>query len=74
MDPTTGNPVPPGVPGELFIGGRGLALGYLNQPELSREKFVEDASRPGEKLYRTGDCVSRRATGNSCFTDVWIGK
>ena len=66
MDPCR-NLVPPGVPGELYIGGQGLALGYLNQPELSREKFVPDPFTPGEKLYRTGDCVSRRADGQLMF-------
>ncbi len=53
-------PVPIGVPGELFVGGDGLANGYLNQPELTREKFVV-VSTPqapqGETLYRTGDRV-----------------
>ncbi|HWK03651.1 MAG TPA: amino acid adenylation domain-containing protein [Puia sp.] len=46
---------PIGVPGELYIGGIGLARGYLNQPELTKEKFIDDPFKRGSRLYKTGD-------------------
>jgi len=51
------HPVPIGIPGELFIGGAGLAQGYLNLQELTAEKFIPDAfgGGAGGRLYRTGD-------------------
>ena len=50
-----GLPVPAGAVGEICIGGDGLARGYLNDPELTSQKFVADPFRPEERVYRTGD-------------------
>ena len=54
LDPG-GQVVPVGVPGEIHVGGAGVALGYLDRPELTAEKFVPDPFRPGGWLYRSGD-------------------
>ena len=53
----TGEPAPIGVPGELWIGGSGIAPGYLDRPELTAERFVPDPFGAGGTLYRTGDLV-----------------
>jgi amino acid adenylation domain-containing protein len=62
-------PVPIGEEGELYAGGAGIALGYLNQPELTAEKFVEDpfAPRTSARLYRTGDRVRQTPDGTIEF-------
>ncbi|MEU5127309.1 amino acid adenylation domain-containing protein [Streptomyces mobaraensis] len=63
-----GAPVPPGVRGELWIGGSRLALGYLGQPERTAEAFVDDPADPAHgRLYRTGDLVSARPDGTLDF-------
>ncbi|MES1022179.1 amino acid adenylation domain-containing protein [Gloeocapsa sp. BRSZ] len=58
-------PVPIGVVGELHIGGLGLARGYLNQPQLTAQKFIPNpfSQTPGERLYKTGDLARYRTDG-----------
>ena len=63
------NEVPAGLPGELHIGGKGLARGYLNHKELTAEKFIPNpfSSKPGDRLYKTGDLASYLPDGQIQF-------
>lgn len=63
------NPLIAGVAGEIYIGGEGIAYGYLNQPELTAEKFVSDpfSDEPGAKMYRTGDLGTFLPDGNLMY-------
>jgi amino acid adenylation domain-containing protein len=65
-------PVPLGVPGEIYLGGVGLARGYLHHPDLTAERFIPDPFAPvgGTRLYRTGDLARHRADG----TIEYIGR
>jgi amino acid adenylation domain-containing protein len=54
---------PVGVPGELYVGGPGVARGYLNRDELTRQRFLQSPFRNNERLYRSGDLVKLTANG-----------
>ncbi len=60
-------PVPVGVPGEVYIGGAGLAREYLRRPELTAERFVRDPADPESRLYKTGDLARYLPDGNIEF-------
>ncbi|UVT16100.1 MAG: amino acid adenylation domain-containing protein [Nitrospira sp.] len=60
-------PVPVGMPGELYVSGDGLARGYVNQPQLTQERFLQNPHAAGSRLYRTGDMARYREDGNVEF-------
>jgi amino acid adenylation domain-containing protein len=62
-------PLPVGIPGDLFVAGPGLARGYLNRPEITAEKFIPDSfsSEPGARMYKTGDRARYLANGEIEF-------
>ncbi|HOY65272.1 MAG TPA: amino acid adenylation domain-containing protein [Candidatus Ozemobacteraceae bacterium] len=56
-------PVPTGAVGELYIGGAGVSPGYLNRPDLTAERFLDNPFIPGDRIYRTGDLARQAADG-----------
>jgi aspartate racemase len=62
-------PLPVGIPGDLYVSGPGLARGYLNRPEVTAEKFISDpfAAQPGARMYKTGDVARYLASGEIEF-------
>ncbi len=61
------NPVPINAVGEIYIGGEGLARGYINLPGMTREKFIDNPFEPGTRMYATGDLACRLKGGNIEF-------
>ncbi len=61
------NPVPLGVPGELYISGASVGRGYYKQEQLTRERYIPDPFFPGQRMYRTGDLARWLADGNIEF-------
>ena len=66
LDPRR-RPVPWGAPGQLYVGGPGVALGYVGRPDLTAERFIEDPWQPDGRLYATGDKVRWRHDGQLEF-------
>ncbi len=66
LDPAL-NPVPVGAIGDLYIGGDGVARGYLQQPDLTRERFIDDPFSTDHRLYKTGDLARYRPDGTVDF-------
>ncbi|GAB2587791.1 hypothetical protein GCM10027168_20800 [Streptomyces capparidis] len=59
-----GRPVPPGATGEMYVSGAGVAAGYLNRPDLTADRFLDDPyGPPGTRMYRSGDLARRRPDG-----------
>ena len=62
-------PVPPGSNGQLYVGGAGLARGYLHREKLTAEQFIDHPFRPNGRLYATGDVVRQTPKGNLVYVD-----
>ena len=61
------NILPYGVVGEIYIGGIGVGSGYINNKQITKEKFIDDPYKPGEKLFKTGDLAKWQIDGNIKF-------
>ncbi|MFB8280249.1 non-ribosomal peptide synthetase [Nocardia colli] len=63
------DPVPPGIPGEIFVGGAGVALGYQRAPAMTAARMLPDpySSQPGARMYRSGDTAIRRRDGELAY-------
>ncbi|MCP4157092.1 MAG: amino acid adenylation domain-containing protein, partial [bacterium] len=59
-----GKLAPLGVPGEIYVGGDGVCRGYLNRPDITAEKFLENPYKPGERMYRSGDLAKLTENGD----------